>query len=124
LNSAVFSLWATATLRTPDHLEHVLVEIRGSLFGQELYPTVYEKAALLGWRIITGHIFHDGNKRTGMESCRLFLDLNGYDMRIDQEVVDVALKVATNEVKFEDFVRWVEERTTPKPPTEPSAHNP
>ena len=59
-----------------------------------------------------------------MESCRLFLDLNGYDMRIDQEVVDMALKVATNEVKFEDFVHWVEERTTPKPPAEPSADNP
>jgi len=47
-------------LANPGSLEHVLVEIRGSLFGQELYPTVYEKAAILAWRIITGHIFHDG----------------------------------------------------------------
>ena len=35
-------------LANPGSLEHVLVEIRGSLSGQELYPTVYEKAALLG----------------------------------------------------------------------------
>jgi len=59
-----------------------------------------------------------------MELCRLFLDLSGYDMRIDREVVDMALKVATNEVKFEDFVRWVEARTTPKPPEEPASQSP
>ena len=102
-------------LANPGSLEHILEAIRGSLFGEELYPTIYEKAAALGWRVIIGHVFHDGNKRTGMEACRLFLELNGYTMRIDRDVIDMALKIATHEVAFADFVRWIEDRTTPTP---------
>ena len=100
-------------LASPGSLEHVLEEIEGSLFGQEIHPTIIEKSAAIGWRIIiAGHIFHDGNKRTGMEACRLFLDLNGYTMKIDREVVDVALKIATSAMQFPEFVHWLEQRTT------------
>ncbi len=99
-------------LANPGSLEHVLAAIQGSLFGQELYPTLIEKAAVIGWRIIVGHVFHDGNKRTGMEACRLFLDLNGHDMRIDSEVIDMALSLARGEATFVEFAAWVERRTT------------
>jgi death-on-curing protein len=102
-------------LANPGSLDHVLAAIDGTLFGQELYTTLYEKAAAIGWRIIVGHVFHDGNKRTGMEACRLYLDLNGYDMRIDQEVVAMALKIATREIELADFVAWIEQRTTQRP---------
>jgi death-on-curing protein len=91
-------------------LEHVLDEIQGAVFGYEPYPTLVEKAAALSWRIIRGHVFHDGNKRTGMESCRLFLDLNKHTMRIDQDVVVMALRIANNEIEFSEFVSWLTER--------------
>jgi death-on-curing protein len=55
-------------LANPGSLEHALEEIQTTLFDQELYPTLFEKAAVIGWRIIAGYIFHDGNKRTGMEA--------------------------------------------------------
>lgn len=99
-------------LAHPGSLEHILEEIQSSLFGRELYPTLVEKAAVTAWRIITNHIFYDGNKRTGMETCRLFLELNGYKMRIDKEVVKAALDVATNKIQFPEFVQWVEQRTS------------
>lgn len=107
---------ADDNLLNPGSLEHVLEEIHGSLFGQELHPSIYEKAAALGWRIIAGHVFYDGNKRTGMETCRLYLDLNGYEMRIDFEAVDMALKIAKGEVELPEFVRWIERRTTNESP--------
>ena len=94
-------------------LEYVLEEIHGSLYGQELYPDLFQKAALIAWRIIVGHIFHDGNKRTGMESCRLFLELNGQILKMDREIVDVALRIATHQIEFDDFVEWLKNRTTP-----------
>jgi death on curing protein len=104
-------------LANPGSLEHALEEIQGSLFGQELYPTIIEKAAVLGWRIIANHVFHDGNKRTGMEVCYLFLRLNDYEMRIardviDTEIVDMALAIATDKVQLDEFARWLEQRTT------------
>ncbi len=101
-------------LANPGSLEYVLEAIQGSLFGYNPYPTLLEKAAALAWRIITGHVFHDGNKRTGMEVCRLFLELNGHTMRIDMAVVDVALQIANDELGFADFVRWLATRVEPQ----------
>ena len=91
-------------------LEYVLDEIHSSLFEQELYPDVFQKAGLIAWRIIIGHIFHDGNKRTGMEAGRLFLELNGYRLKMDMEIVDVAVRIATHEISFEEFVEWLRKR--------------
>lgn len=102
---------ADRNLAKAGSLEHTLEEIRAPLFGQELYPTLIEKAALIGWRIIAGHIFHDGNKRTGMEACHLFLAINGYTMLIDFEIVEMAISVAKGETKLPEFTKWVEERT-------------
>ncbi len=93
-------------------LEYVLAEIHGSLYEQELYPDLFQKAGLIAWRIITGHIFHDGNKRTGMESCRLFLELNGYILKMDMEIVDVALRIATHEISFEELGEWLRNRSS------------
>ena len=42
-----------------------------------------------------------------MEACRLFLDLNGYTMLIDFEVVNVAIQVASNEMDIEPFTEWL-----------------
>jgi len=98
-------------LANPGSLEHVLEEMNGFLFGEELYPDILQKAALIGWRIIAGHIFHDGNKRTGMEACRLFLELNGYKMQMDFEVVNVSIQMASDEMDFEHFVEWLRRRT-------------
>jgi death-on-curing protein len=98
-------------LANPGSLRYILEAIQGSFFGVEPYPTTIEKAAALAWQIITAHVFHDGNKRTGMEACRLFLELNGLAMRVDMEVVEVALRVAQSELEFSGFVRWLEQRT-------------
>jgi death-on-curing protein len=100
-------------LANPGSLEHVLEEVQGSLFGYEPYPTLIEKAAAIGWRIIAGHVFHDGNKRTGMEACRLFLELNGHIMRIDSEVVRISLQIANGAMELGEFVQWLKQRTTP-----------
>ncbi len=102
-------------LLNPGSLEHVLEEIQGSLFGKEPFPSLFEKAAAICCRIIQNHVFHDGNKRTGMEACRIFLELNGYKMEIDRKVIDMALRIATSQVEFEDVVRWIKERTTKLP---------
>lgn len=99
-------------LVNPGSLLHVLEEIQGSLFGFNLYPSLFEKAAVLGWRIIKFHVFLDGNKRTGMEACRNFLEINGFDMRIDSSVVDVALGIAKGDVALAEFTNWVIERST------------
>lgn len=99
-------------LREAGALRYVLAEISASLFGLELIPDVHEKAARVGYRIIAGHLFHDGNKRTGIEACRQILELNGFNMRIDQEAVDIAFAVARHEISLDGFVAWVRTKSS------------
>ena len=44
--------------------------------GQELYPTILEKAARFGYGLIRNHPFLDGNKRIGTHAMLVFLDIN------------------------------------------------
>lgn len=102
-----------SNLANPASLEHVLIASQGSLFGQELHPRTVDKAAVICWRIIASHVFHDGNKRTGLETCRQILELNGLRMHIDRAAVDVALRIARNEMSVEQFTEWLEQQITP-----------
>jgi death-on-curing family protein len=102
-----------SNLANPGSLRHTLALVRSEgFFGHDPYPTVTDKAALLAWRIIRRHVFHDGCMRTGMEACRLMLELNGYDMRIDHEVADVAEQIGKRELSFDQFVSWLRARVS------------
>ena len=87
--------------------------IHETYFGEELYPTIPSKAAAVGSRIITGHVFHDANKRVGLEVCRQILELNGYILPIDQEALSVTLRLADgedSEMDDEAFSLWVSKK--------------
>ena len=74
---------------------HYLVEAVEGKFGDtELYPTLSQKAAVYAHHIITGHIFLDGNKRTGLHCAVLFLEFNGCTVRLDinDSIIDLGLQ--------------------------------
>lgn len=76
--------------------------------GQELYPTKLEKAARLGFSLISNHAFVDGNKRIGMYIMLMFLELNGVKVTAtDQDVIDAGLSVADGSMKYEELLSWV-----------------
>lgn len=69
---------------------------RQQVFGQELYPTIFLKAAVYARNIITAHPFIDGNKRTGMLTAVVFLENNEYRFIAPPGAVEqFALRVAT-----------------------------
>ena len=76
---------------------HYLVEaVKGKFGDTELYPTLFQKAAVYAHHIITRHIFLDGNKRVGMHCAILFLEFNGCLLRldIDDSLIDLGFKIA------------------------------
>jgi len=76
-------------------LESAVNQPRQSFGGVDLYPGIFEKAAVLVRGIICGHVFADGNKRTGMEVGLIFLELNGWEVHLTKdEYVGLALDVA------------------------------
>jgi len=76
--------------------------------GNELYPTKEEKAARIGYALISNHAFVDGNKRIGMYVLLTFLETNG--IRIHPTVDDVArvgLAVASGQMKYNELLEWI-----------------
>jgi len=106
-------------LKYPGKLNWVLDAIQYPIFNTDLYPTIVEKAAILGWKICAEHIFHDGNKRTSTFSVLFFLRSNGFDINATKfELFDVAMKLATsNNSKFtlEDYITWIDNHIVIKP---------
>ena len=74
----------------------------------ELYPTIQEKAARLGFSLISNHAFVDGNKRIGMLVLLTFLEVNGKGIRPSVgEVSRVGFAVAAGEMKYQELLDWI-----------------
>ncbi len=76
--------------------------------GVELYPTKEEKAARLGYSLISNHAFVDGNKRVGLLSMLSFLSINGLKLNYtDDELIDLGLSLADGKIKYQDLLNWI-----------------
>ncbi|WP_237326144.1 type II toxin-antitoxin system death-on-curing family toxin [Streptomyces sp. CBMAI 2042] len=84
-------------------LESAVHRPSAAMFGEEAYPDLIDKAAVLLQSLAVNRSFFDGNKRTAWLSCVTFLAMNGVDLRPDidaaeRPVIDVATG-ETDEVK-------------------------
>ena len=76
--------------------------------GVELYPSKEEKAAKLGYSLISNHAFVDGNKRIGVYVMLSFLELNGIRIEAtDEDVVALGLGTADGSMTQEDVLSWI-----------------
>jgi death on curing protein len=83
--------------------------------GEDLYPTVFEKAAATAESIIINHPFLDGNKRTGLLAMLAVLDNENFELSMSNgEIYNFIVKISTGEVKFEQIVEWLKINTISK----------
>ena len=76
--------------------------------GVELYPSKEEKAAKIGYSLISNHAFVDGNKRIGVYVMLSFLELNGIHVNAaNEDVVALGLGVADGSMDQEDVLQWI-----------------
>ena len=81
--------------------------------GVELYPSKEEKAAKLGYSLISNHAFVDGNKRIGVYVMLSFLELNGIHIAAaDEDVVSLGLGVADGSMEQKDILDWIHKHKT------------
>ena len=94
-------------------LESALAQPRMTFGGKELYPSVAEKAAALGYSLIQNHPFLDGNKRTGHAAMEVFLFLNGLEITasVDEQERTI-LQVASGEMDRKAFTVWLRDHVT------------
>ena len=79
--------------------------------GEELYPTISEKAAHLLYFVIKDHPFYDGNKRIGSLLFIVFLTMNGENLTkngetkiSDRALTALALLIAESEPTEKDLI--------------------
>ena len=76
--------------------------------GVDLYPTLLQKAARLGYSLVSNHSFVDGNKRIGIHIMLVFLALNGVEIECtQQELIDVGLSLASGTMSAEALFDWL-----------------
>ncbi|PED16324.1 type II toxin-antitoxin system death-on-curing family toxin [Bacillus thuringiensis] len=91
-------------------LESAVDRPKSSAFGDDAYPTIFEKAAALFESIGKNHAFLNANKRTAFIALNLFLGYNGYKLEMEKKfaedfTVDMVNKVYT----FEQIVAIIKE---------------
>jgi death on curing protein len=101
-------------IRDRGALESSVVQPMQVFADQELYPSLVEKAAALGFFLIQNHPFVDGNKRVGHASMEIFLLLNGSEVvaPVDEQEA-VVLSVASGRSSREQFTEWLAAHVAP-----------
>lgn len=81
--------------------------------GQDLYVTIFEKAAALLQSLLKNHPFVDGNKRSALTSAGIFLKINGHELKnYHEEEVEFAVAVDNKNLSLEEIADWLEKHTT------------
>lgn len=89
-------------------LESALESAYQTFDGIELFPTKEEKAAKLGFSLISNHAFVDGNKRIGMYVMLAFLEMNGIHISpSDDDVIRLGLDVASGKADYKNMLEWI-----------------
>jgi death-on-curing protein len=90
-------------------LESALAQPQMTFGGQELYPSLAEKVAALGFSLVCNHPFLDGNKRVGHAAMETVLVLNGWELAAEvDEQEQVIVRLAAGNMKREEFTAWVQ----------------
>lgn len=75
------------------------------------FSSIAEVAAFYADAIVNGHYFQDGNKRTGLATMLMFLEMNGYTVDADPiALADRMVEVATHTLDERTLATWL----TPK----------
>ncbi|WP_020628650.1 type II toxin-antitoxin system death-on-curing family toxin [Saccharomonospora halophila] len=99
-------------VRDPGLLDAAAHRSRVSMFGQDAYPTLHEKAVVLLESLARNHPLVDGNKRLAWMAAFTFYGLNGLDLDApEDDAYDLVIGVSTGAVDYTEaalrLAAWV-----------------
>lgn len=102
------STGGTAGVRDFGLLDSALASAFQTFDGVDLYPTKEEKAARLGFNLVSNHAFLDGNKRIGLLVMLSFLAINGISLKYtDDELIEIGLSLASGSMSYDNLLEWI-----------------
>ncbi|MCA1012800.1 type II toxin-antitoxin system death-on-curing family toxin [Halobacillus halophilus] len=96
--------------------EAMLERPRTELFGEEQFPSLFQKACCYFHSIArSGHIFNNGNKRTALTVLETYLNMNGWELAFtNKEAEDFTVYVAKDDkFKENDCIDYLLEELSP-----------
>jgi death-on-curing protein len=106
----------TASLRDRGLLESAVAAPFQTFDGEDLYPTIFEKAAALMRSLAQNQPFTDGNKRTAWMAAWTFLWANGLHLRTTPEDAQyIMLRLADGSLTVEDLAYLLADKVTVRP---------
>lgn len=99
-------------IRDENRLKSVVEAPKLTVFGKEQYPTLFEKAAVYFRNIIGDHPFSDGNKRTAVTVCAIFLARNNKSLTAEPTDLETfTIDIAIQHLKIDEIASWLETHT-------------
>ncbi|KRA31421.1 MULTISPECIES: type II toxin-antitoxin system death-on-curing family toxin [unclassified Nocardioides] len=96
-------------VRDPGLLEAAVARPRTSVFGDDAYPSLFEKAAALLHSICQNHALVDGNKRLAWLAADVFLRINDTVIEMtDEDAFALVMRVAADHVEVADIAAVLE----------------
>lgn len=96
-------------LRNENLIHSSVEQIHQTFTGVDLYPSLEEKTARLGYSIVRNHPFLDGNKRTGLALMLHTLLIN--NIELDEDYINESLlfiqSLASGEKTYEEVLEWI-----------------
>ncbi len=97
-------------IRDKNLLESAIYSAMSSFGDNEVYPSIEEKAARLMFSLTNNHAFVDGNKRIGVFTMLMTLQLNNIKIQYTQsELISLSLSVAAGKIGYERILFWIKE---------------
>lgn len=91
-------------------LESALARPFQTFAGNDLYPSILEKAGALIESILVNHPFVDGNKRTGYVLMRSLLKQHSLDIAAtEDEKYSFVINIASGHSNIEIIVSWLKQ---------------
>jgi len=95
-------------LRDMGLLESAVQGCAQTFGGEDIYPTVIEKAARMAYTICKNHPFIDGNKRVAVTAMLVILRMNDVPISFSQQdLISLGLSIADGSIDYEDIIDWV-----------------
>lgn len=105
-----YSLGEQIGIKSQPLLESAVHRPRQSVFGEDAYLTIFEKAAALFESIGQNHPFQNANKRTAFTAMVMFLRYNGYLFKMDQkQAEDFTVNMVEHAYSFDQLVAIIKE---------------
>jgi death-on-curing protein len=104
-------------IRSHHQLASAALQPYQTVFGEDAYQTIPEKAAAHAFFLAESQPYIDGNKRTAALALTVFLDLNDHELHeaAETELADMLIELGSGTIEQGEFFGWVCNHARPKP---------